>query len=54
MGKELKMTIFLLKIIGLVIVTAIAAFAGLIYVNASRMEEEIEAEISAAEDAKEK
>lgn len=39
------MTVFILKIVGLVIVASIAAFAGLIYVNASKLEKEIEAEV---------
>ena len=39
------MSVFILKIIGIAIVVAVATFAGLIYVNASKMEKEIEAEV---------
>jgi len=38
------MTVFLIKITGLAIAVAVAAFAGLIYVNASKLEKKIEAE----------
>ena len=39
------MSVFILKIVGLVIVATIAAFAGLIYMNVSKLEKEIETEI---------
>ncbi len=48
------MTLFFLKIVGFLIVTAIAAFGGVVYVNASKLEKEIEAEIRQAGDVKEK
>lgn len=38
------MYIYILKIIGILIIVAVLAFARALYVNASRLEKEIEAE----------
>ncbi len=38
------MYIYILKIIGILIIVAVLAFTRALYVNASRLEEEIEAE----------
>ena len=38
------MSVFILKILGILIIFAILAFAGKLWVNASRLEKEIEAE----------
>ena len=38
------MSIFIIKIIGVLIISAVLAFAGKLWVSASRLEKEIEAE----------
>lgn len=38
------MSIYILKIIGILIIVGLLAFAGTLYVNVSRLEKEIEAE----------
>ncbi len=38
------MYIYILKIVGVLIIVAILAFAGTLFMNVSRLEEEIEAE----------
>ena len=44
------MTVFILKMIGIAIVTGVMAVAGVFYLNASKLEKEIETESRGSEE----
>ncbi len=44
LGNEVNLIVFLLRIVGVLIIVSVLVFAWTLFVNASRFEEEIEAE----------